>query len=93
MTTTEVTEENFQDIIGQDRIVIVDFWATWCGAWKAFAPVYEAASEKHADVVFGKVNTEVATRLSDAIGIRALDMEQVLAELDSHAHQPGHVHS
>ena len=127
MATIDVTDENFQEITGRDGIVILDFWATWCGACKAFAPVYEAASEEHSDVVFGKVDTEAATQLSHATGIRALptvavyrdsirvffqagalpkpaledliaqvralDMEQVRAELESHAHEPGHVHS
>lgn len=127
MATIEVTDENFQEITGRDGIVILDFWATWCGACKAFAPVYEASSEEHPDIVFGKVDTEAATQLSHATGIRALptvavyrdsirvffqagalpkpaledlidqvralDMEQVRAELDSHAHEPGHVHS
>jgi thioredoxin 1 len=72
MATTEVTDENFQEITGRDGIVILDFWATWCGVCKSFAPVYEAASEEHPDIVFGKVDTEAATQLAEAAGIRAL---------------------
>ena len=72
MATIEVTDENFQEITGRDGIVILDFWASWCGACKAFAPVYEASSEEHPDIVFGKVDTEAAIQLSQAIGIRAL---------------------
>ena len=58
MATIDVTEENFHEITGGDGIAILDFWATWCGACRAFAPVYEAASEEHPDIVFGKVDTE-----------------------------------
>ena len=72
MATIEVTDENFQEVTGRDGIVILDFWATWCGACRAFAPVYEAASEEHPDIVFGKVDTEAAAQLSSEIGIRAL---------------------
>lgn len=72
MATIEVTDENFQEVTGRDGIVILDFWATWCGACNAFAPVYEAASETHPDIVFGKVDTEAATQLTQVIGIRAL---------------------
>lgn len=72
MATIDVTEENFHEITGGDGIAILDFWATWCGACRAFAPVYEAASEEHPDIVFGKVDTEAAAQLSAEIGIRAL---------------------
>ena len=72
MATIDVTDENFQEVTGRDGIVILDFWATWCGACRAFAPVYEAASEEHPDIVFGKVDTEAAAQLSSEIGIRAL---------------------
>lgn len=72
LATIDVTDENFQEVTGRDGIVILDFWATWCGACRAFAPVYEAASEEHPDIVFGKVDTEAAAQLSSEIGIRAL---------------------
>jgi len=72
MATLELTEENFNETIENNDIVIVDFWAPWCGPCKSFAPTFEAASESHPDVVFAKVNTEDETELAQGCSIRSI---------------------
>ena len=72
MATPELTAENFNETIESNDIVIVDFWAPWCGPCKSFAPTFEAASESHPDVVFAKVNTEDETELAQGYGIRSI---------------------
>lgn len=72
MTTVNLTKDNFDDTLTGNPMVIVDFWAPWCAPCRAFAPTFEAASEKHADVVFGKVNTEEEQELAGAFGIRSI---------------------
>jgi len=72
MATLELTSENFNETIENNDIVIVDFWAPWCGPCKSFAPTFEAASESHPDVVFAKVNTEDETELAQGCGIRSI---------------------
>ncbi len=72
MATVEITKDNLQDTIANNEIVIIDFWAPWCGPCKSFAPTYEAVSEKHDDVVFAKVNTEDEQELAASFQIRSI---------------------
>ena len=72
MGTVDVTKENFEEIVTKNSIVILDFWAAWCGPCKAFAPAFEAASEKYPDVVFGKINTEEQQELAGHFQIRSI---------------------
>jgi thioredoxin len=72
MATLEINAENFQSTITNNATVIVDFWAPWCAPCRGFAPTFEAAAEKHPDIVFGKVNTEEQQEIAAAFNIRSI---------------------
>lgn len=72
MATIELTTANFDEVTSADGIVLVDFWASWCGPCLRFAPTYERVSEKHEDIVFGKVDTEAQVELAARYDIRSI---------------------
>ncbi len=72
MAVVELTKESFSDIVAAHNIVMVDFWAPWCGPCRSFAPIYEQVAEQYPDIVFGKVNTEVEQDLAEHFQVRSI---------------------
>ncbi|MGV8933691.1 MAG: thioredoxin family protein [Gallionellaceae bacterium] len=80
MATIELKQDNFESVVSGKNMVVVDFWAPWCGPCVSFAPTYEKTSEKYQDVVFGKVNTEVEQELGAYFQIRSIPTLMIFRE-------------
>ena len=89
MATVELTKDNFEKTVSENSMVIVDFWAPWCGPCRGFAPVFEKASETHQDVVFAKVNTDEQQELAGTFDIRSIPTLMVFREKVILFQQPG----
>lgn len=89
MATIELTQHNFQETIEQNDMVIIDFWAAWCGPCRSFAPVFEEASNKYQDIVFGKVNTEAERALAGSFRVRSIPTLVIIREQVVLFAQPG----
>jgi len=72
MSTLDITSANFENTVDTNEIVVLDAWAAWCGPCKAFAPIFEAASTRHPDVIWAKLDTEAQPELASAFGIRSI---------------------
>ena len=89
MATVELTAENFAETIERNDIVLVDFWAEWCGPCRRFGPVFEDSAGQHADVVFGKVDTEAQPELGRAFNVMSIPTLMVFREQVLVFSQPG----
>lgn len=89
MAVLELNEQNFEETILNNDFVVIDFWAPWCGPCQGFAPVYEAASEKHADITFAKVNTEEQQGLAAHFQVRSIPTLVIFREKVIIYAQPG----
>lgn len=89
MATLELTDHNFDEVIGKHPMVVIDFWAPWCGPCRVFGPIFEQVSELHPDIVFAKVNTEEQPSLAEQFEIRSIPTLMVVRDRVIIFSQPG----
>ncbi|MEV4227966.1 thioredoxin family protein [Streptomyces bobili] len=89
MPTTELTKDNFEETVTGSEILLIDFWAAWCGPCRMFGPVYEKASARHPDIVFGKVDTEAQPELAGAFRISSIPTLMAVRDRTVLYSQPG----
>ena len=89
MAAVDLNKDNFDEIASSNNFVIIDFWAPWCGPCKQFGPIFEEVSEKHPDIVFGKVNTEVEQELAGHFQIRSIPTLMIMRDQIVIYAQPG----
>lgn len=87
--TVELTKENFDETVTDNEFVLIDFWASWCGPCRQFAPVYDKAAEENPDLVFGKVDTEAQPELAAAFGIQSIPTLMIVRDQVAVFAQPG----
>ncbi|WNZ07663.1 thioredoxin domain-containing protein [Streptomyces sp. 11x1] len=89
MPTVELTKDNFEETVTGSDILLIDFWAAWCGPCRMFGPVYDKASERHPDIVFGKVDTEAQPELAGAFRISSIPTLMAVRDRTVLYSQPG----